>query len=172
MFTVTPPRVTGEGAPADAATQPIASEVADDRLRGLHVLAVDDDGSTLGMLAEMLALGGATVSTAQSVPAALAILRDNAEISVLLSDIGMPDRDGYDLVESLRRDHPERAARVTAVALTGYVRDEDHAHALRAGFDAHLAKPFGMDALFETIAGLVAQRRPQESTAGRGAAKT
>jgi CheY-like chemotaxis protein len=45
------------------------------------------------------------------------------------------------------------------VAITGYARDEDHAHALRAGFDAHLAKPFGMDQLFDTIAGLNRDRQ-------------
>jgi CheY-like chemotaxis protein len=71
----------------------------------------------------------------------------------------MPDRDGYDLIESLRRDFAERAERVAAVAITGYARDEDHARALHAGFDAHLAKPFGMDELFDAIVGLVRNRQ-------------
>ena len=54
---------------------------------------------------------------------------------------------------------PTRAEHVTAVAITGYARDEDHARALRAGFDAHLAKPFGMDELFDAIADLVRERQ-------------
>jgi CheY-like chemotaxis protein len=71
----------------------------------------------------------------------------------------MPDRDGYDLVESLRRDFPDRTQHVAAVAITGYARDEDHARALRAGFDAHLAKPFGMEELFDAIVDLVRNRQ-------------
>lgn len=139
------------------------SDAADDRLLGIHVLAVDDDANALGMLASMLELGGAKVSTAQSASDALDVFRRKPDIAVLLSDIGMPDRDGYDLVESLRRDFPGRAEDVAAVAITGYARDEDHARALRAGFDAHLAKPFGMHELFDAIANLVheRQRRPR-----------
>jgi PAS domain S-box-containing protein len=135
------------------------SDAAADRLLGIHVLAVDDDANALGMLASMLELGGAKVSTAQSASDALDVFRRKPDIAVLLSDIGMPDRDGYDLVESLRRDFPDRAEDVAALAITGYARDEDHAHALRAGFDAHLAKPFGMDELFDAIADLVRKRQ-------------
>jgi CheY-like chemotaxis protein len=123
------------------------------------VLAVDDDANALGMLASMPELGGAKVSTAQNASDALDVFRRKPDIAVLLSDIGMPDRDGYDLVESLRRDFPDRADGITAVAITGYARDEDHARALRAGFDAHLAKPFGMDELFDAIADLVRERQ-------------
>jgi len=164
-FIVTLPRLAD--APRAARSEPsdAQSDVADNRLLGIHVLAVDDDPNALGMLASMLELGGAKVSTAQSAGDALDALRRKPDIAVLLSDIGMPDRDGYDLVESLRRDFPDRAENITAVAITGYARDEDHARALRAGFDAHLAKPFGMDELLDAIAALVRQR--QRRTPGR-----
>jgi PAS domain S-box-containing protein len=158
-FTVTLPRL-------DEAQLPIKDETGsgsmehsdDDRLRGIHVLAVDDDGNALGMLASMLELGGAEVSCARSADEALDVFRSTPDIAVVLSDIGMPERDGYDLMETLRRDFPSRMARVAAIALTGYARDEDHTRALRAGFDAHLAKPFGMDALFDAVTGLVGDR--------------
>ena len=159
-FIVKLPRlVEGTVAAPDDASSEMPTGASDDRLAGIHVLAVDDDANALGMLASMLELGGAKVSTAQSAAAAIDAFGRKSDISVLLSDIGMPDRDGYDLIESLRRDFPERARQVTAVAITGYARDEDHARALRAGFDAHLAKPFGMDELFDAIADLVRRRQ-------------
>ena len=164
-FVVTLPRLAenprnSQRAAPDAANQ----QAVDERLLGMHVLAVDDDANALGMLASMLELGGATVSKAQSAAEALDTFRVNPDVCVVLSDIGMPDRDGYDLVESIRRDFPERKARVAAIALTGYARDEDHARALRAGFDAHVAKPFGMDQLFDAIVALVRDRRNAATT--------
>jgi len=159
-FTVRLPRLNEAAAMTRSdARQPAAPEASDGRLIGIHVLAVDDDANALGMLASMLELGGATVSKANSAAEAIEQFRRKSDIAVVLSDIGMPDRDGYDLIESLRRDFAERAERVAAVAITGYARDEDHARALHAGFDAHLAKPFGMDELFDAIVGLVRNRQ-------------
>jgi PAS domain S-box-containing protein len=158
-FIVTLPRLADTPRAPRSAAAAAQPDAADDRLLGIHVLAVDDDANALGMLASMLELGGATVSMASSAADALDTFRQKPDIAVLLSDIGMPDRDGYDLVESLRRDFPDRADGITAVAITGYARDEDHARALRAGFDAHLAKPFGMDELFDAIADLVRERQ-------------
>jgi hypothetical protein len=128
---------------------------AEGRLGGIHVMAVDDDPSALDMLSSMLKLGGATVSRAADADAAIALFDADPKITVVVSDIGMPGRDGYDLVETLRRNSRAPPARLFAIALTGYARDEDQARALRSGFDAHLAKPFGMDDLFDTILALV-----------------
>jgi CheY-like chemotaxis protein len=136
-----------------------AANATSSPLQGLHALAVDDDPSALAMLVSMLELGGATVSSAQSADEAVVQFRANPAIDVLLSDIGMPGRDGYDLIASLRRDFADRAARVPAIALTGYARDEDQVRALHAGYDAHLAKPFGMDALFDVMVRLVRENR-------------
>jgi PAS domain S-box-containing protein len=161
QFIVTLPRLEEAFRAPGGATGEKQPEPAGDRLKGIHVLAVDDDANALGMLASMLEMGGAVVSSARSAAEALEIFQAKPDVAILLSDIGMPDRDGYDLVETLRRDFPARAERVAAVALTGYARDEDHARALRAGFDAHLSKPFGMAELFDAIARLVGERQGQ-----------
>jgi CheY-like chemotaxis protein len=162
-FTVTLPalaeRITAGGvetqADADAPAPP------ESPLAGIHVLAVDDDRNALGMLASMLELGGAKVSVAPSADAAVASYAGNPDIDVLLSDIGMPGRDGYDLIATLRREFAERTKPLAAIAISGYARDEDHTRALRAGFDAHVAKPFGMKALFDVITRTVHQRHRQ-----------
>lgn len=129
------------------------------RLAGIHALAVDDDPNALAMLTSMLELGGATVTSASSVDEAVDRFEANEDIAVLLSDIGMPKRDGYDLIAELRREFTARTSRLATIAISGYARDEDHARALRAGFDAHLAKPFGMNAMFDLIVRLVGERR-------------
>jgi PAS domain S-box-containing protein len=151
--------------PAEIERQQSSGNVADagemqpeNRLAGLHVLAVDDDANALSMLGSMLELGGAKVTTAQSASAALAAFAANPDIATLLSDIGMPVLDGYELIARLRREHPARMTATPAIAVSGYARDEDHARALRAGFDAHIAKPFGMNALFDLIVRLVRER--------------
>jgi CheY-like chemotaxis protein len=165
-FTVTLPALGDARAGAEVATRANAGAPAsaENPLAGIHVLAVDDDRNALGMLASMLEVGGAKVSVAQSADAALACYAGNRNIDVLLSDIGMPGRDGYDLVATLRREFPQRAKSLAAIAVSGYARDEDHARALHAGFDAHVAKPFGMNALYDVITRLVHRCRAQSPT--------
>jgi PAS domain S-box-containing protein len=164
-FTVTLPALAERIAAGSIETQADADAPAppESPLAGIHVLAVDDDRNALGMLASMLEVGGAKVSVARSADAALAKYAGNPDIDVLLSDIGMPDRDGYDLIATLRGEFAERAKPLAAIAISGYARDEDHARALRAGFDAHVAKPFGMKALFDVITRTVHQRRRHSS---------
>jgi PAS domain S-box-containing protein len=158
-FTITLPADVERDA---SRTYPSAVEVPADapagRLAGIHALTVDDDANALSMLASMLELGGARVTTADSADEAMRVFAAHEDIRVVLSDIGMPARDGYDFIASLRREHPARSGDVAAIAVSGYARDEDHARALRAGFDAHLAKPFGMNALFDLIVRLVSER--------------
>jgi CheY-like chemotaxis protein len=158
-FTITLPAET-ERYQSSANVAEAGEMQPDNRLAGLHVLAVDDDPNALSMLGSMLELGGARVTTAQSAAAALAAFAANADIATLLSDIGMPVHDGYELVARLRREHPARMTATPAIAVSGYARDEDNARALRAGFDAHIAKPFGMNALFDLIVRLVRERAP------------
>jgi CheY-like chemotaxis protein len=73
---------------------------------------------------------------------------------VLVSDIGMPDEDGYMLIGRVRERDARSGVRTPAVALTAYARDEDRARSLAAGFDAHVAKPVEPSELLSVVAGL------------------
>src|SRR5439155_23507066 len=88
-----------------------------------------------------------------SVDAALAELM-GSDVDVLLADIAMPDRDGYDLIRSARALPSERARRVPAAAVTACARDDERQRALDAGFQRHLAKPIQLDTLVQTVASL------------------
>ncbi|MED5619934.1 hybrid sensor histidine kinase/response regulator [Ideonella sp. BN130291] len=131
-------------AKADAAEAPEAepskAREPDGALDGLSLLVVDDDAEAAAMLAMVLGDRGASVKAVHDVDAALAAL-DHAEPDVLISDIGMPGQDGYDLIREVRRLELAGARRLPAIALTSFARDQDQAQALAAGFDAHCAKP-------------------------------
>ncbi|HSS75858.1 MAG TPA: response regulator [Thermoanaerobaculia bacterium] len=121
-------------------------------LEGLRVLAVDDDPDTLGCVAEFLTLHGALVVPAPSAAAALdALLRFDPD--VLVSDIGMPDRDGYDLIRDIR-GLGHGADALPAVAVTAFTSPEDRRRALAAGFQVHLAKPVDPGELTAVVARL------------------
>jgi len=128
-------------------------------LQGVHVLAVDDDTDALSLLAELLAAAGAQVSTAQSGEEALRLL-DAEPPSVLVSDLGMPQVDGFQLIEQVRRHRNPIVRRMPAAALTAYARSDDRMKALRAGFQIHLAKPIDPAELVTTIAALVKRFAP------------
>jgi CheY-like chemotaxis protein len=117
-------------------------------LRGTRVLVVDDDRNTRELLGEILSLHDADVQTAESVSDAVTlyqIWRPN----LLLSDLGMPGLDGYDLIRIIRA--LPGGDRITAVAITGYTDDEDRDSALAAGFNMYLRKPLDLDKLLDFI---------------------
>ena len=166
VFTVSLPALA-ERVPVAIAMEPAAEHASplEGRLAGIHALAVDDDVNALAMLTSMLELGGATVTPAASVDEAIERFAAARDVAIVLSDIGMPKRDGYDLIATLRHQFPRPTARLAAIAISGYAREEDHARALRAGFDAHLAKPFAMNALYDLILRLVGARRARDDRA-------
>jgi PAS domain S-box-containing protein len=127
-------------------------------LVGLRVLLVDDDEDTLEMLAAFLGRSGAEVSKAASAAAALKEL-SGREFDVIVSDIGMPVVDGYELMRRVRVSGEARGGRTPAIALTAYAGDGDRAQALRAGFQRHLAKPVEPRELLEVIADLAGKAR-------------
>jgi len=106
-------------------------------LVGLKILIVDDEPDTTEMLAFVFNECGAIVQTARSVKEALEIF-DNWSPELLVSDIGMPDEDGYHLIRTIRQD---RHSRIPAVALTALARIEDRIKALMAGYQMHVSKP-------------------------------
>ncbi|MFT3773582.1 MAG: ATP-binding protein [Minicystis sp.] len=151
VFTVTLPvaAVRPAGAAAGIEGQPAAC--GDGEIRGVRVLVVDDDPSTREVIAAALRACGAEVETAESMPAALTALA-RREVDVLVSDIGMPEASGYDLIGALRRS--PRWQRLPALALTAYGGAENVQKALRAGFQAHVAKPVSPAHLVHLVARL------------------
>jgi PAS domain S-box-containing protein len=125
-----------------------------DRLDGLRVLAVDDEPDTRELLKMGLGQCGAKVTTVGSVAEALeAIVADVPDL--LISDIGMPEEDGYELIRRVRELPPESGGRVPAIALTAYARVEDRMQALRAGYQMHVPKPVELAELVAVAASLI-----------------
>jgi CheY-like chemotaxis protein len=109
-------------------------------LAGLDVLIVDDDADGREAVRTVLEQRSATVRSAASVAEALEAF-ERATPDVLVSDIGMPVRDGYDLIREVRGRGRERGGAVPALALTAYAGSEDRQKTADAGFQAYLAKP-------------------------------
>ncbi|TAJ86497.1 PAS domain S-box protein [bacterium] len=156
IFTVTlPVRVVRErmGEPEGAEigrVGPLADAV---RLSGLRVMIVDDEAETRELLIAMLTQTGAEVKACASAAEALEAI-ERWRPSVLISDIGMPNMDGYALIKKLRAREPERGGSIPAVALTAYARSEDCTRALAAGFQMHVPKPVQAEELTLVIASL------------------
>ena len=142
----------------DAREHPsVETEVADSlalpRLDGVHVFAIDDEPDARELLTRVLEGQGAVVtvfSCAQDVLTAL----ESTRPSVIVSDVGMPGTDGYQLIRGLRASE-SRDSRIPALALTAFARAEDRKRSLQAGFQAHLAKPFDVAELVLLVAALV-----------------
>jgi signal transduction histidine kinase/CheY-like chemotaxis protein len=118
-----------------------------DALR-LRFLIVEDSVDTLNMLTTWLRSLGSDVRAASNAAQALALAADYKP-SLVISDIGMPDVDGYEFIRQLRKT--PGLENVPAIALTGYAREEDREMALAAGYDAHLAKPAQMGHLLSLV---------------------
>jgi PAS domain S-box-containing protein len=134
----------------DAASGSTAPSV---RLDGLRIVIVDDDADAREVLVSMLAQAGAEVKACHSARDALQTI-ERWRPFVLISDIGMPDEDGYSLIRELRARAPERGGDIPAVALTGYARSEDRTRALAAGFQSHVSKPVEAAELIMVVASL------------------
>jgi PAS domain S-box-containing protein len=132
-------------------TNAARAEVPD--LRGVNVLAVDDEPDALALVCEVLEAAGARVRTATSADEALRHLSADVP-DVVVADLGMPQVDGFQFIDRVRRHHSARVRGVPAAALTAYARSEDRVKALRAGFQIHLAKPIDPAELVTTIAAL------------------
>jgi signal transduction histidine kinase/CheY-like chemotaxis protein len=123
--------------PDDLAPEAVDSSL----LNGVDVLVVDDDEDARVLLQMTLSRYGAAVTTVGSAGEALAAL-DRAVPHIVLSDIGMPHQDGYDLLRQLRARPPERGGMVPAIAVTAYASATDRSSSKAAGYQAHVSKPF------------------------------
>lgn len=122
-------------------------------LADLQLLVVDDDDDTREFLIALLEDEGAIVRSAASVAGALAAL-ESYWPDLLLSDIGMPQADGYELIARVREMEVLRGGKMPAIALTAYAREEERQQALEAGFQMHLSKPVDINKLIAAIANL------------------
>jgi CheY-like chemotaxis protein len=137
-----------------------ASRALDERaqqLVGLSILVVDDEADARAVVAEALRLEGARVTTGDSVRAALAhLVEPGRHFDVLVTDIGMPDEDGYSLVRKLRK--LSAGENLVAIAVTGYASQGDIEAAIDAGFDLHVPKPVDFDSFVPIIRRMAARQ--------------
>ena len=127
-----------------------------DCLRGVRVLVVDDQADARDLLDRLLADRGAEVATASSAAEALTAVA-GFRPHVLVSDLGMPDEDGYELMRKLRALPADQGGTIPAAAVSALARPEDERRALAAGFQLHLAKPVEVPGLIAAVARLARQ---------------
>ena len=124
-------------------------------LEGLRVLVVEDDAGLLELIVTILEQYGAEVTEVNSAKNAIASLTNNpGKYDVLLSDIGMPNEDGYSLLRQVRELSQELGGQIPAAALTAYAREQDRTESYAAGFQRHIAKPVQPEELVSIIAEL------------------
>lgn len=121
-------------------------------LDGLRVLAVDDNADNLELIKFVLEEHNAQVTLAASANAALEAIT-HTKPNILISDIGMPDEDGYSLIRKIR-NLTQQGKQIPAIALTAHASEEARILALNAGFSSHLAKPFDPDELIAVVSTL------------------
>lgn len=158
-FTVTLP--LADERPTDGAEAQIVAgrALASSRLPalpGVRVLVVDDEADSRELMSAILAQCGAEVTVAATARAALEAL-EQAPFDVLVSDIAMPQEDGYDLIRQVRALPAERGGQIPALALTAYARSADRAAAISAGYQQHAAKPIEPADLASAVAALASR---------------
>ncbi|MBD3887129.1 response regulator [Phormidium tenue FACHB-886] len=123
-------------------------------LQGVRILVVDDDVDTRELIVFLLQEYGADVISASSASDVLKALTQSKP-DVFVSDIGMPDTDGYMLIQQIRALSPEQGGQIPAIALTAYAGEFNQQQALQAGFQKHLSKPIEPDELIRAVATLI-----------------
>jgi PAS domain S-box-containing protein len=137
-------------------------------LAGVHALVVEDEDDARELVKTVIAQYGADVVVSRSAAEAFALITTTPERppDVIVTDLSMPDEDGYSLLQRVRQWEHEHGLHIPAVALTAYGRSEDRDHALTAGFQMHVAKPVEPDELAVVIASLVNRRDVRERNHG------
>ncbi|MDB6132631.1 MAG: DNA-binding response regulator, OmpR family, containings and winged-helix [Verrucomicrobiales bacterium] len=131
------------------------------RVRGLTFLVVDDEADARAVIAHIISKAGSVVRQAGSAREALAMVRDEPP-DVLVSDIGMPEVDGYALIRAVRGMTPSQGGNIPAIALTAYTRAEDRIKAVAAGFQMHISKPADGLELLTMIESLAGHRKDRQ----------
>jgi CheY-like chemotaxis protein len=133
-------------------------------LDGMRILVVDDDDDSRFLLTVIFKMVGASVTSASSAIQALASYQVDS-IDLLVSDIKMPEIDGYELIRAIRASENETGTHVVAISVTGTGRDDEAERSAQAGYDAHVARPVEPDRLLETVRRL-RQSRSERSLLG------
>jgi CheY-like chemotaxis protein len=129
-------------------------------LDGIRVLTVDDNPDANELVTEILADAGALVASAESAAAAFRTLQA-FHPHVLLSDIGMPEEDGYSLIRRVRTLPAARGGETPAIALTAYTQEADRREAIAAGFTLHMSKPIQPHRLIAAVSSLASAPQPR-----------
>ncbi|PYQ08762.1 MAG: hypothetical protein DMF82_00830 [Acidobacteria bacterium] len=127
-------------------------------LYGLKILVVDDDVDTRELIEWVLKRVGAEVTSVGSAHEALEAL-EREKPHLMVSDLAMPQEDGYALLRKIRALPPERGGRIPAIALTAHSLVQDRLQSLRAGFQSHVPKPVVPEELVEVVASVIHLRR-------------
>jgi PAS domain S-box-containing protein len=126
-------------------------------LAGVQIIVVDDEPDSLDYIAFILEQDGASVIAVSSgIEALQAIIQ--AKPDILISDIGMPDMDGYELIRQVRNLDSENAREIKAIALTAFAGNGDRQKVLKAGFQMHISKPVSYEDLVATVVSLIRQQ--------------
>ena len=146
------------GAMPAARIEPLAGlPLAPPEMAGMTVLVIDDELDSLELVQQVLAASDATILTATGAREALRLV-ETRRPDLVISDIGMPLVDGFEMIRRIRSMPDRETAGVPAIALTAFSRREDQQRALEAGFDDYLAKPVAPATLLQTVAAIVARR--------------
>jgi signal transduction histidine kinase/ActR/RegA family two-component response regulator len=156
-FTVTLPVGVLFDTKKPAATMPAARPMQLPSLRGARILLVDDEADARAFLQRVLRECDGVVTTAESMQAALEAL-DHETYDVLISDIAMPDHDGYELIHRVRQRAPDRGGLIRALALTAFASQADLRRSLSAGFNMHVSKPVDAAELLTNLKRLLGPR--------------
>ncbi|MEH2193792.1 MAG: ATP-binding protein [Nostoc sp.] len=155
IFTVRLPLIKKELTPKQQINiNPLNPSSPDKILTGIQILVVDDDDDTREFHRFVLEEAGARVIAVASAKEALKVFAES-ELDILLSDIGMPETDGYMLMRQVRALQPKQAKQIPAIALTAYAGEINQQQALASGFQKHLSKPVEPDELVKAIATLI-----------------
>lgn len=164
IFSVSIPLSTAEGHPGNVSTtlRPVTTVKGSSALglQGCSILVVDDEPDARDVLSLILERNGARVAVAGSVSEALRSL-NGGSVDAIVSDIAMPEADGYALAQQIRQRRDQ--AGIVCIALTAHGRVEDRERALHAGFDAHLVKPASPFVLIQTIQRLIGEKRIRQT---------
>lgn len=131
----------------------LASLSAASALSNLRILIVDDDPDTVTLFSMTFEQVGSITMFATSVDEALTLLEQH-QPNMLVSDIQLPHKSGYDLIRQVRALEANGRAKTPAIAVTAHAKEDDRNQAIEAGFDRYLTKPVDLDTLIDTVAEL------------------